>query len=195
MTEEKFKVDVSFKTKGSKIPIDHGYVLFSALSNHLPYLHEKNEIGVHCIRGVPIESFLNIRGPLKFRASLNDVPKILTLEGKTIYLANHPIKIGPVGIYPLRPSRLLYSRITVIKGFEEAECFRDSLNIQIEKLNVKCRTEIGKRRVLKVKDKIIVGFEVSLHDLSETDSLTIQYNGLGGKSHMGCGIFTGKNDL
>jgi CRISPR-associated protein Cas6 len=47
----------------------------------------------------------------------------------------------------------------------------------------------GKRRTLRIKDKEVVGYEVKLEGLTVAESLNIQEQGLGGRRHMGCGVF------
>jgi CRISPR-associated protein Cas6 len=46
------------------------------------------------------------------------------------------------------------------------------------------------RKVIKIKTYSVVGFSLVVTDLSDEDSLKLQIFGLGGKHHMGCGIFT-----
>jgi CRISPR-associated protein Cas6 len=44
-------VDLAFRMTGTKVPVDHGYALYSAISRLLPEIHEEKNIGVHPIRG------------------------------------------------------------------------------------------------------------------------------------------------
>jgi CRISPR-associated protein Cas6 len=44
-------VDLAFRLTGSKIAVDHGYALYSAISRLVPEIHEAKNIGVHPIRG------------------------------------------------------------------------------------------------------------------------------------------------
>lgn len=48
---------------------------------------------------------------------------------------------------------------------------------------------IGKRRTIRIRDKEVVGYEVILEGLTADESLAIQTTGLGGRRHMGCGVF------
>jgi CRISPR-associated protein Cas6 len=47
----------------------------------------------------------------------------------------------------------------------------------------------GKRRTVRIKDKEVVGYELLLDGLTAEESITVQEHGLGGRRHMGCGIF------
>jgi len=44
-------VDLAFRLTGSKVPVDHGYALYSAISRLLSEIHGATNIGVHPIRG------------------------------------------------------------------------------------------------------------------------------------------------
>ena len=48
---------------------------------------------------------------------------------------------------------------------------------------------IGAYKV-RIKDREIVGYEVVIERLTAEESLTVQEHGLGGRRHMGCGVFT-----
>ncbi len=51
------------------------------------------------------------------------------------------------------------------------------------------RLSLGKRRTLRIKDKEVVGYEVLVDCLTAAESIALQEAGLGGRRHMGCGIF------
>ena len=121
-------VEVRFKANGRLIPVDHGYLLFSALSRWVPTLHGDDGIGVHPISGqlaggrcmlITDRSFLTIRLP---HARLNEA---IHLAGKTLQIGDHPIRLGVPNIRALIPSVRLYSRLVVIKGFQEPAPFLD----------------------------------------------------------------------
>jgi len=43
-------VDLAFKLAGSKVPVDHGYALYSAISPILPEIHGATNLDVHAFR-------------------------------------------------------------------------------------------------------------------------------------------------
>jgi len=45
-------VDVRFPVSGDRIPVDHGYLLFSAVSKILPQFHGNGDFGLHPISGM-----------------------------------------------------------------------------------------------------------------------------------------------
>ena len=44
--------DIAFPVRGDPLPLDHGYLLFSALSRVAPELHRQPAWGVHPVLGV-----------------------------------------------------------------------------------------------------------------------------------------------
>lgn len=189
-------VDVAFPVQGSyPIPVDHAYLLLSALSRIAPVIHADRAIGIHSIRGVPIGTNRLCLHPgpsvLTIRTPAARLPDILPIAGKRLYLGDVPLRLGVPHLYALRPANSLVSRMTSIKGFMEPEPF--SLALERQLANLKFRTSpeifIGRRRVLRIKDKVIVGFMVHLRALAGADSLVVQSQGLGGRRHLGCGLF------
>ena len=114
---------------------------------------------------------------------------MLPLAGKRLDLDGHTALVGVSSVFALSPARALAARLVTIKGFEEPDPFREAAARQLAALGVAGRVEVGRRRVLKVAGKTVVGFGVALHELDEEGSLKVQYAGLGGKQRMGCGVF------
>jgi CRISPR-associated protein Cas6 len=184
-------VDLAFPIQGESIPADHGYLLYAALSTLQPAFHGASWLGVHPIKG--LASGANFRLPpgskLRLRLPANQVPCAVSLIGQTLSLGACQIRLGAPELSVLRPAAGLYSRLVVIKGFLDPEPYRLALQRQIDALGAQCRAAVGPRRTLRVKDRIIVGFAVSLSELSAEESIDVQERGLGGRRHMGCGVF------
>jgi CRISPR-associated protein Cas6 len=51
------------------------------------------------------------------------------------------------------------------------------------------RPHVGRRRVINIAGKKVVGFALDVSELSPESSLKLQEQGLGGRRHMGCGLF------
>jgi len=185
-------VDLAFRLTGSKVPVDHGYALYSAISRILPEIHGAKNIGVHPIRGTYSgngELMLRDSSRLVIRLESERIGEFLKLAGKRLEIDSHNLRVGvpEVRLLPSRAS--LYSRLVTIKGFMEASAFLEAAKRQLEKLGIKTEIQVGERRTLRVKDKQVVGFEVAALGLDAEDSLRLQEHGLGGRRHMGCGIF------
>lgn len=185
-------VDLAFRLSGSKIPVDHGYALYSAISRLLPQFHGAGNIGVHPIRGTYSgkgELMLRDSSRLVLRLESERIGEFLKLASKRLEVGNYNLRIGIPEVRMLRPRASLYSRLVTIKGFMEPEGFLKAAKRQLEKLGVDVEIQVGERRTLRVKDKQVVGFEVAATDLDPENSIDLQEDGLGGRRHMGCGVF------
>jgi CRISPR-associated protein Cas6 len=193
-------VDAAFPLRGQAIPIDHGYPLFSALSRRLPALHEKREWAVHPVRGhyqgkgvlaLTRDSHVRLRLPT------DDIQRILPLGGCSLSLAEYAVTLGFPRITPLRTTSHLQSRLVAIKGFgQSADDFVGALSRQLDALgpalgqeSTSVEIQVGPRRVLHIKGTTIAGHAVALAGLHAQASLLLQCRGLGGRRHMGAGVF------
>lgn len=210
-------IDLSFKLSGTSLPVDHGYQLFSAVSQLLPVLHEVEpaSCAIHPIFGSAIgERKLKI-GPnsrLTLRITSADISQYLCLCGKILTVGTESITIGVPEVRPLIPASVLTSRMVTIKNHLDAGSFLAAAAKELEALKIKGNTalvartapgsvegrtpESGKlprdpyiRRTLRIRDKEIVGFALTVSELSVEDSLKLQEIGLGGRRHFGCGVF------
>lgn len=188
-------VDVAFPLKGKSLPLDHGYALFGAVSRVVPQLHEEETWGlfpVHGRRTGPGELVLLSSSLLTIRMPASRIVDVLPLAGKTLDVAGHEVIVGLLRVFPLRPAPGLRSRFVTIKKFHEEKApFEAAVQRQLALLEVgrSARVAVGERRVARVANHTIVGFSVELGGLSEADSVRIQAKGIGGRRHMGAGLF------
>lgn len=212
-------VDVSFPIQGSEIHLDHGYALFAAVSRLVPQIHEQPTWGIHPIRGAAIErgrltltqhSHINIRLPDVHIAA------VLPLAGQRIEIDGDSVTCGIPKIWPLRPTSSLQSKIVVVasvvdvkapendqRGQIASSMRRKLAHLPLEMDPDRLQLNIGRRHIVRIGAKrskprgaetvfdrdIVVGFQVILEGLDATASLVVQSHGLGGRRHIGCGIF------
>lgn len=187
------RVDMHFALQGRFVPLDHGYCLFGALCRALGDLHAAPWLAVHPLKGLPTpDRWLLLdprRASLRLRVEPSRLAELLPLAGKRLDLGTCAVQIGVPSIFPLRPAPQLFARLVTIKGFTEEQPFREALSRQLEGLGVRAAIRLGRRRIVRIAQHTVVGFETALEGVSEPDSLTLQYGGLGGRQRMGCGIF------
>lgn len=199
MNESTQTIRVRFPVQGRTLPADHGYLLYSAISQIRPELHEKEWLGIEMISGMPSDRgkiSLPVRGGgLNFRIPADKFGEIIPLAGKRLDVDGHSIRLGIPTAEPLTPSSSLYSRIVTIRGFMQVPEFLDAANRQLNELDIKGKLTLPNeeqsrhRRILTIKDSKIVGFSVIASGLSEEDSIKLQTHGIGGRRSMGCGLF------
>lgn len=156
------KVDVAFGLSGDKIPADHGYSLYAAISRILPHLHPPaaaletksdgalwREVGIHPINGRPCGNrLLAIHGAtrLRIRIDQDHVDGILPLTGQKLELDGSMISVGAPAIELLVPSACVRSRLVIIKGFLEPIPFLDAVGRQLQELRIAGQPAIPYRR-------------------------------------------------
>ena len=185
-------VDLVFRLRGSAIPVDHGYALYSAISHLVPEIHSASEIGVQPIRGVYGGDgmlHLAVFSRLILRLPNDQIRTYLKLAGKTLDIDGHPVHIGVPNARALCPVASLRARLVTIKGFMDEGSFLEAVKRKLQNLGIAGEVLLGERRTLRVKDKQVVGFEVAVTRLTAEESLTLQEKGLGGRRRMGCGVF------
>ncbi|MBY0451042.1 MAG: type I-MYXAN CRISPR-associated protein Cas6/Cmx6 [Cyanobacteria bacterium] len=190
-------IELNFPVFGKTLPVQHGYLLYSAICHQVSAAH-KIDFQLGTIVGVPDgQGHIHLQEgtSLYIRVETQWIPQFLTLAGKTLALNGHEIRLGIPRPFLLKPASSLYSRLVAIKGFTEVEPFQEALQRQLSKLNIQAQViipvdkeEKPSRKVLKIKDKIIVGFSVLIEGLSAEDSIKLQTLGLGGRRKMGAGV-------
>lgn len=186
-------VDLSFPLSGKHVPVDHGYMLFSAINRIIPEIHGNPQIGIHPIRGLYNGNghlILSRISHLTVRLDADDIKLMLPLAGKSLSLNSDTVQIGVPKLFVLQPAVNLQAKMVTIKGFMEPEIFQEALQRKLQELDIHPeKVEVCHRRTLKVQDKKVVGFLVRLTGLTADESLLIQEKGLGGRRRFGCGVF------
>jgi len=197
-------VDLSFVLVGATLPLDHGYSVFSAVSRVVPSVHGDRRIGIHPIRGRRAEPGvlrLHEKSYLKIRLPSEEVAPYIALSGKAIEVDGHWHMVGIPRVDSLIPAANLASRMVTFKHALDPEKCLEDVRRELERLEIQATPELvvstqpfqgGRviRRVMRVKDKKIVGFSIRVLGLSPDESIRLQEHGLGGRRRMGCGVFT-----
>ncbi len=200
------KVDLSFPLLGGQIPADHSYLLYSAVSRLLPDTHEPDRpdadgYGIHPIGGRQLGGRtlqLTEHSRLVIRTDAEQIARFLPMAGKQLRLLDRTLRIGVPQVRSLVPAPALRSRLVTIKlpdWWPTSRCGgRAFSRCRLRKLadlgiSTEALLSLGKRRTLRIKDKEVVGYEVLVEGLTAEESIAIQERGLGGRRHMGCGVF------
>jgi CRISPR-associated protein Cas6 len=197
-TQPAHYVDATFALRGRAIPIDHGYALFAALSRLLPALHRQPDWSVHPVRG----SYqgrgvlaLTRHSRVKIRLPAAAIGEVVGLTGQTLDIGGDRCEVGVPVILPLIPAPSLKSRLVTVKNAATEEDAAHAVRRELGELTElgqpagSIEVSIGPRRVLRVKGRSIYGYAVALSRLDAAGSIAVQRRGLGGRRHMGAGIF------
>jgi len=204
LTENSPYIDLVFPLTGQSLPLDNGYIVYSALSRICPALHELENISIHPIAGIPEPSKqlrLTQRSKLQIRLPVDLIPYIYeSLAGQTFSIGQNQFQLDIPEYNPLHPFSTLYSRLVIIKRFQEPQSFLEAAKRQLERLNIQGTITLTTRanghpqcRQLTIENKTgtfaVRGFGVQVADLNPEDSITLQKYGIGGKQKMMCGVF------
>ena len=181
-------------TRPGRIPSKHHYPLLAVLSRIVPVIHRAEGVGIHSIAGVHVAPGvleLNSTSAITVRTPAAFLPALMPLSGKKLDLGGCPIRLGVPQLFALTPCDSLLARSVTIKGYTEPAEFHAALRRQLDALGVRASVdvEIGRRRVLAVRQHTIVCFQVVLRGLLDEESILVQAQGVGGRRHLGSGLF------
>lgn len=196
-------VELSYPIISSgSLPLDNAYPLYGAISNvlgdHLP-----DGIAIAPLTGFRLEPGkirIDRDSRLRIRTPSDHIGTLLGLSGRFLNVAGLEMGLGIPNVHALTPAPTLSAKIVTIKGFREPDAFLEAARRQLDELGVTGEASIplvrrgpfeGKplRQVVRVKGKAVVGFGLVVSGLSPEHSITLLARGLGGRRHMGCGIF------
>jgi CRISPR-associated endonuclease/helicase Cas3 len=140
------------------------------------------------------------RSLLRLRLSASDLPHVLALAGKGIEVMGHDIRLGVPQVTALVPAASLISRAVAIKNATEPASFLKAARKQLDELGIRGRLHLPERRtktghlepsrrVIRIKDTRIICFSLLVEGLTPEESIRLQEAGLGGRRHLGCGLF------
>lgn len=193
-------IELTFPVIGQNLPIDHGYQLYSALKYRLMELKDWDDVSIKTIVGKCDQSKrheinLTNYSKLLIRLPSDKVPFVYSFSGKSLTIGKHKIRLGIPEMGFLQPKSRLRSHIVVIRGYEQPDTFLSAALRQLNELTIKADIKLitkqdgtTKRKTIKV-NQTLVGFGLEVTNLSESDSIILQEQGLGGKQKMGCGVF------
>ena len=198
-------IDLMFPAMGTFLPTDHAYALYAALSRLLPPLHD----GRLCFGMAPItgphvgNGRLQIdsrQSRLRLRLPAADIAHVLPLAGKALDIAGHRIRLGVPELHALPPTPALIARTVTFKDATDADHLLKAARQQLDKAGIGGQPRVPEhldregrpepiRRVVRVKGVRIVGYSLLVEGLGPEESLKLQEVGLGGRRHLGCGLF------
>lgn len=194
------KIELSFPAMGqTPVPADHGYALLGAVTQLVPTVHGGNGFALAPIAGRQVggrKMALTRSSRLIVRTAVDRVGEFLPLAGQQITLAGRAITLGVPTVQQLEPASTLRARLVTIKGFFEPISFTEAVQRQLDKLEISdAKISVGRQRTIRVKQNEILGFETTLSDLDDESSLKVLSSGIGGRRHMGCGVFVPRAEI
>lgn len=198
-------LDVLFRALGDRLPIDHSYQLYSALSRIVPAFHDPTAR----VRFAPVTGVADGPGVLRLaphsllrvRLPADAVGVVLPLAGRAVSLGDHTVRFGPPSVATLAPAASLHARLVTFKNADTLEAFLATARTKLAELGVSGEPQVPihaagsragepTRRVVRIRGAAVTGYALIVAGLSAPDSVTLQEAGLGGRTRLGCGFFT-----
>lgn len=196
MTSE--QVELRFGVSGTSIPLDHGYALYSAISRLTEvvgtpsWFHEAESVALILINGIFTgngELRLSRASGFGIRLPAADIPRVLSLAGRRLNIGGTSIRVGTFSTRSLIPATTVRARIVTTRNGDEEARFDAEIARQFATLQIRGKVDRGRRRIITIHDKKVVGHELLVSELTPDESIRLQEHGLGGRRKMGCGVF------
>ncbi len=200
------RIDLVFPVVGRRLPTDHNYPLYSALSHALKCLHDGSvAYALSPISGQYIgQGELSLdpsRSVFRLRIAPEHIPHVLPLAGKNFFVMGQRLRLGVPRIYPLQPATSLIARTVTFKNAVNAEQFLAAARRELDVMKIqgelvipvesdKARGNTPHRHVLRIRGSRIVCYSLLIRTLQPDQSLRLQEEGIGGRRHMGGGFFS-----
>ena len=183
--------DIQFDLKANLLPVDHGYALFLALVELMPWIADEEMLGIHPIQGAKLgdgNMMVGRRCKLVIRAPRIRAAELMKLTGKAFTLNGHAFTVGNAKLRSLSWHTPLYA-YCVTTGSSDERAFASDIIRLLDELKIDSRFICGKRQTLTTAQGTEYGYSLMLHGLPIEHALQIQQEGLGTNRKLGCGIF------
>lgn len=183
--------DVHLELRGTRMPADHGYLLFRELLRLLPWIEDEALLGIHPVHGADSgagELILSRRTKLVVRCPASRLDELKTLSGQTIRLERQELVIGACKVKPLSRYTPLYAHC-VTTGSADEMAFTVDIMRMLSQMAINSRFICGKRQQIFDGRGTVSGYSLLLHGLPLEHAIHVQQQGLGDHRKLGCGIF------
>lgn len=202
-------VDVAFRIRCPRLPLDHAYPLQQALMAQLPWLESDDRVGIHPIYGAasghgwerpsdPDTDVLHLskRTRMILRVPKERVAEVCALSGTTLRVMDNTIDLGEPTTKPLRASATLFARRVATTDYDSEEDFLSWAATRFAEFGVDVRRLLcGRHETLRTPHQEIKLCSLMLSSLTFEESVQVQQNGLGDHRQLGCGIFVPYKDI
>lgn len=196
--------DLSFSIQCKQLPLDHAWLLQEAIAQHLPWIKEQPQSGIHQIHVAesgngwarPDDSQNECLTPsrrtrLILRIPQSHLAQAKSLTGQTLDLDGNSLKVGTSKEKQLLKASVIFARhINSTKDESEPEFLQRMANeiFALAAFKVK-KMMCGKSHTLHTPDNQLFTRHVMIADLDNDTSIKLQESGLGEFRSLGCGLF------
>ena len=206
-------VDAVFAISCRSLPVDHAYALSQAILAALPWFAAEPGAGLHTIHGAASGSGwqrpegehamlqLSQRAKLALRLPRRRLDDAAVMIGRTLQVANQPLRVDSLSVRPLSRITTLFSRSVVLAATnndaadDESE-FLAAATRELGMLGIDVtRMLCGRLTPVATPARFFQTRSLMLAGLKPEHALALQRHGLGAERRLGCGLFIPHKDI
>jgi CRISPR-associated protein Cas6 len=209
-------VQVEFSLRGQTLPSDHGYALYSAIKKicsekQVNLLNDSNLSSDTLLSTIPGVSdkngkiYLHESSRLRLRCPEEQASQwYRLLQNQVLNIKGYSVRLIQPRLTLPQASNILKARLVVFKDTNNSLFYNPEAHVSFlsfcqralerKEINGKAFIDSNKQgeldlKAIRIKDKNVLGYGVTIEGLNEQDSIKLQVSGLGGRKHFGCGWF------
>ncbi len=199
-------VDLVYRIKCRYLPLDHAHSFSTAVLEHLPWMEEEEQAGVHLIHGAesgngwmrPADAanellHLSHRARMTLRVPKHRIDEAGSLTGKTLDVSGHELEVGSASVKLFSTLPTQFARYIVVPEgvrHEDEEAFMARMVAELAALDIKVRKMLcGLTHRIHHPDGDLYTRSLMLADLEVEEAVKLQQEGVGAHKNMGCGLF------
>ncbi len=194
-------IDLAFRIRCARLPVDHAWPLCAAIHRQLPWLPHEPRAGVHLVHGgesgngwqrpgnadyleLPRRTRLTLRLPRARREAAEG------LSGARLDVGDCVLEVGEAHEKPLVPSSTVFSRHVQCEATSDETRFLATVAGTLGAMGVEPKKMLcGRLHALMSPDGPVHVRSVMIAELTLDDSMVLQRNGIGSRSAFGLGLF------
>ncbi len=138
---------------------------------------------------------------LKLRLPSEEIAPYIAVAGQILDMDGHHVRVGIPRVESLTPSANLAARLVTFHHAMDPTAFEADVRRELTRLEIAASPQLvtatrskfeGQplRRVMRVKERRVIGYALRVFGLTAEESIRLQEEGLGGRRRMGCGLLT-----
>jgi CRISPR-associated protein Cas6 len=196
-------VDVAFRLPGGRLPVDHAYALFSAISDALPWFEDEASARLHQVHTAATgsgwmrpeaspddELHLSRRTKLRVRVPERRAADTLALAGREMDVAGYSLTPSAGKVVVLMPADTLLARHVVCEEGEQESRLVARLTETLADVGVNGATLFcGRAHRIVTPQAVLHTRSVVVSNLDPGGAMSLLRTGIGPAGKLGCGIF------
>ena len=196
-------LDLVFSITCHSLPLDHAWLLSTAIQAQMPWWISEPLAGLHLIHGSESGNgwqrpegadtilYVSRRAKLTLRLPCTRIADTrAALQGKTLTVADFSLVIGSAVERPLSRHSAQYARHVVNGPTADEEIFLAGAAQALQRMAISFKKMLaGKSRTVMTPEGPCLTRSLWIADLRPTDAVELQRRGIGPWRTLGCGLF------